>query len=467
MKRIFFRLSTSTPGVDSGCRQNNQLSIKIALHFFHRLGHDSGRMIDIKLLREESERVKIAVKNKNVVIDIDRILALDSDRRRQQGELDLLNAQRKEVAKAKDIEKGKQLKEASATLEKNLAITETELNALLFKVPNLPSEDTPVGKDESENVVLRKVGTPTVFAFEPKDHVALGIALGLIDNETATKVAGTRFTYLKGDLVLMQFALVQFAFSVLKNETTLSQIIKTAGLSVKPNAFVPITPPLMIKPEVFQKMARLEPKDERYHIVSDDLYLIGSAEHTLGPLHIHETLKEAQLPLRYMAFTPAFRREAGSYGKDTKGILRLHQFDKIEMESFTTPETGMQEQDFFVAIQEHLMQALGLPYQVVMTCTGDQGDPDARHLDIETWMPAEGKYRETHSADYMTDYQARRLNTKVKSADGSISFVHMNDATVFAIGRTLVAIMENYQQEDGTILIPDVLRAFMQKEKIG
>jgi len=212
-------------------------------------------------------------------------------------------------------------------------------------------------------------------------------------------------------------------------------------------------------------MARLEPRDERYHIPSDDLFLIGSAEHTLGPLHMDETLKESDLPRRYVAFTPAFRREAGSYGKDTRGILRLHQFDKVEMESFATSEMGQKEQDFFVAIQEHLMQKLGLPYRVVMTCTGDQGDPDARHLDIETWMPGEQKYRETHSADYMTDYQARRLGTKVKREKGS-EFVHMNDATVFAIGRTLIAIMENFQQKDGSIVVPEVLRPWVGKDVI-
>jgi seryl-tRNA synthetase len=168
-----------------------------------------------------------------------------------------------------------------------------------------------------------------------------------------------------------------------------------------------------------------------------------------------------------VAFTPAFRREAGSYGKDTKGILRLHQFDKVEMESFNLPENGQAEQDFFVAIQEYLMQALALPYRVVMTCTGDQGDPDARHIDIEAWMPEQGGYRETHSADFMTDYQARRLGTKVKRADGTSEFVHMNDATVFAIGRTLIAILENNQQEDGSVVVPEVLRPWVGKDRLN
>jgi seryl-tRNA synthetase len=215
-------------------------------------------------------------------------------------------------------------------------------------------------------------------------------------------------------------------------------------------------------------MARLDAtlEDERYYFPKDDIYLIGSAEHTLGPLHMDETLKEDDLPIRYVGFSTCFRREAGSYGRDTRGILRVHQFDKVEMESFTVPENSLKEQEFFVAIQEYLMQELKLPYQVVMTCTGDQGDPDARHIDIEAWMPGQQKYRETHSADLMTDYQARRLNTRVRRADGSLNFVHMNDATVFAIGRTLIAIVENYQRADGTITVPEVLRPYFGADTI-
>ncbi len=237
-----------------------------------------------------------------------------------------------------------------------------------------------------------------------------------------------------------------------------------AGLNVSAKPFVPVIPPLFIKADVFQKMARLEPRDERYHIASDDAYLIGSAEHTLGPLHMGEVLKESDLPLRYVAYTPAFRREAGSYGKDVKGILRQHQFDKIEMESFSLAETSQTEQDFFVAIQEHFMQQLNLPYQVLITCTGDMGDPDSRHLDLETWMPGQGKYRETHSADLMTDYQTRRLGTKVKRGDAKSEFVHTNDATAMAMGRLLIAILENNQQEDGSVVVPEILRPFLGKD---
>jgi len=424
-------------------------------------------MIDINLLRENPELFKKACVSKNSKVDIDRVIFLDSERRRVQQELDGVNAERKEAGKNRDVEKGKALKDAAALLEAETLRIEEEFRPLVYAVPNLPSSDTPVGKDDSENVVLRQWGTKRDFGFAPKDHMALGEALGIIDTEKATEVAGTRFAYLKGDLVLMQYALQQLAFSVVTHEGTLKTIIERAGLSVPSTPFVPVAPPLMIRPEVFQRMARLEPRDERYHIPSDDAFLIGSAEHTLGPLHMDETLQEAELPRRYVAFTPAFRREAGSYGKDTKGILRLHQFDKVEMESFALPEAGIAEQDFFVAIQEHLMQALGLPYQVVMTCTGDQGDPDARHLDIETWMPGEGKYRETHSADYMTDFQARRLATKVRRADGGNQFVHMNDATAVAMGRTMIAILENYQEADGSIRVPEVLVPLMGKDVIN
>lgn len=420
-------------------------------------------MIDLKFLREQTEKLKEVCRQKNVALDIDAILNLDTKRRELSGKLDDLNRLRNDAAKNKDIEAGKRLKQEGIALEAELAVVTGELDPLLLKIPNPPSDDTPVGKDDSENVVIRKVGEPKAFSFTPKEHFELGEALGMIDAKRGADVAGARFSYLKGDLALLQNAMHQFTLSVLTSEATLKSIIEKAGLTVSAKPFVPVVPPLFIRPEVFQRMARLEPRDERYHIESDDLYLIGSAEHTLGPLHMDEVIKEGDLPLRYTAFTSAFRREAGSYGKDMRGIIRLHQFEKMEMESFTTQESGLEEQNFLVAIQEYLTTQLGLPYQVVMTCTGDQGDPDARHLDVETWMPGQAKYRETHSADLMTDYQTRRLGTKVKRADGKSDFACTNDATAFA-GRTLVAIMENYQQEDGSILVPEVLQKWMGKE---
>lgn len=429
-------------------------------------------MIDIHFLRENPELVKKGAAAKGAKVDVEKILEADAVRRKLIGDLEAKRAEQnaagERIAKEKDksakaaaIEEMRVLKDAAKELETKLAGAEELLAGLLERVPNLPTDDTPVGKDESGNVVARQVGKKPEFGFEPKDHVALGEALGLIDNETGSAVAGARFTYLKGDLALLQNALHQFALSVLTDEERLKEVIEEAGLDVPSKPFVPVVPPLMIKPEVFRKMARLEPREERYHIPSDDLFLIGSAEHTLGPLHMDRTFRERDLPARYVAFTPAFRREAGSYGKDTRGIIRLHQFDKIEMESFTVPERSFAEQDFFVALQEHLLKALGIPYQVVRICTGDMGGPDARQIDIECWMPGQGKYRETHTADCMTDYQARRLNTRVRRDAGGTEFVHMNDATFIAMGRLLVAVMENFQEADGRIRIPDALRQWM------
>jgi seryl-tRNA synthetase len=213
----------------------------------------------------------------------------------------------------------------------------------------------------------------------------------------------------------------------------------------------------MIKTDVYEKMARLEPRSERYEIASDDSWLIGSAEHTMGPMHMDQTIDYSHLPIRYVGMSVALRREAGSYGKDTKGIFRLHQFDKIEMESFSDPEQGLNEHMLMVAIQEYLMKSLRIPYQVILKCTGDMGTPNARAVDINAWLPGQNRYRETHTADYMSDYQSRRLGTKVRSSDKISKFVHMNDATVFAIGRTIIAIIENYQTKNSTIRVPDVL----------
>ena len=401
-------------------------------------------MLDIRFIRENPEIVKQAAKNKGVEVDVDKILELDESRRKIQGEIDELNHKKKEFAQARDIEGGKKAKEESAKLEDELRITNNELRELLYAVPNIPTDDTPIGESEKENKVIRQEGKKPEFDFEPKPHWELGKELDVIDNERAANVSGARFTYLKGPLAIMEYALMNFALSI---------IIK--------KGFTPIIPPIFIKPAVYQKMARLEPKEERYYIPSDDLYLIGSAEHTLGPMHMDEIIPEKNLPIKYVAFSPALRREAGAAGKDTRGIIRLHQFHKVEMEVFSTAETGMQEHLNLIAIEEELLKALELPYQVVLKCTADIGDPNACGVDIETWMPGQNVYRETHTADYMTDYQARRLNTKYRKSDGETAFVHTNDATALAIGRTIAAIMENYQTKTGTIKIPEVLKPWM------
>src|SRR3990167_5766529 len=405
-------------------------------------------MLDIKFIRQNQGKVREAVKNKRSSLDLDKLLASDERRRHLLSESESLKAEQNKRSKGQqspvDLEELKALKEKIKLIESELGCVEEDYEKLMMAVPNIPSEDTPVGKDESENKVLSQWGKVKTPDFKPKEHWEIGEALDLIDNERASKVSGARFTYLKRGLALMQFALIQYAMSVFTDEKLVKKITKNNNLDLKTTPFIPVVPPVLIRPDSMQRMARLEPKEERYYIPADDMYLVGSAEHTLGAMHMDETFDEKDLPLRYIGYSTAFRREDGSYGKDMKGILRVHQFDKLEMESFCLPENSIKEQDLFVAIQEYFFQELNIPYQVVAICTGDMGGPDARQIDIEAWMPGQNRYRETHTADLMTDYQARRLGTKVKRANGS-EFVHMNDATAIAIGRTIIAIIENYQ----------------------
>lgn len=424
-------------------------------------------MLDPQFIRDNPEKIKTAVTNKQKEISlVDNFLKIDAKWRELLQVVETLRKEKNEAAKSKDITEGKRVKQELTEKEPELTKVEAEWREALWAIPNVHADDVKVGRDENENVVLRTWGKPAKFDFYPKDHIALGEALEIIDVETASKVSGARFNYLKGDAVLLQFALIQFAFSVLLDEHVLSGIAEHHGLNVSTKPFVPVVPPVMIRPDVFERMGRLHPKDERYYIPTDDAYLVGSAEHTLGPTHMDELIPEKKFPIRYLGYSTSFRREAGSYGKDTRGILRVHQFDKLEIESFTLPEVGADEQKFIVAIQEYLMQKLGLPHQVVGICTGDMGGPDFRQFDIETWIPSQGKYRETHTSDYMTDYQSRRLNTRVRRISNENQYVHMNDATVFAVGRTLIAIIENYQQKDGSIEVPEVLRKWVGKEKI-
>jgi seryl-tRNA synthetase len=418
-------------------------------------------MMDINFIRKNPEKVKTACKNKGVNINIDSFLELDAKKRKLQQEIDLIRAQRNKITQ-NDISKGRDLKVRLKELESNFDSVLKDFAGMLSKIPNIPYDDVPVGNDEKGNQVIKKWGNIPKFSFQPRDHVELGEALDILDIQKAAEVTGARFNYLKNGAVLLEMALIRFTFDILTSPKILKKIADSIekGYSAKP--FIPVLPPMMIKPEVFAKMARLneEDKGERYYLPSDDLYLIGSAEHTLGPIHMNETLNENEFPIRYAGFSTSFRREAGSYGKDTKGIIRVHQFDKVEMESFTLPENSLKEQNFIVAVQEYLVKSLKLPYQVVMICTGDMGKPDARQIDIEVWIPSQNKYRETHTSDLMTDYQARNLNTKAKKSNGETEFVHMNDATAFAIGRIIVAIIENYQQKDGSIKVPGVLQKY-------
>ncbi len=429
-------------------------------------------MLDIKFIRENKDIVIAGAKKKLVDVNIDELITFDDERLKLLKEVEELRTEVNRVSnniardqdpalKVQLIEEMRLVKEDIKEKEEKLKDLIYKCQNILLKIPNIPSVDTPVGKSENENVVLRYWGEKPTFNFEPKEHFEIGKKLDLIDTETASIVAGSRYSYLKGDLVLMQFALIQFALNTLNNKNILEEIASKNNISIKINSFIPIIPPVFIRPNVQLKMARLMKPEDHYMFPEDDLMLIGSAEHTLGSMHMDKIFNEDELPIRYAGYSTAFRREAGAAGKDTNGILRQHQFDKLEMEVFSIPENGMQEQNFLVAIQEYLLQKLNLSYQVISVCTGDMGFPDTRQIDIETWMPGQNKYRETHSADYTGGFQSRRLNTRVKRENGKIEPVHMNDATVLAIGRTLIAIIENNQQEDGSIKIPEVLRSYM------
>lgn len=431
-------------------------------------------MLDINFIRKNPKIVKENCRNKKVDPSIvDRVLDLDKKRRSVLQNLENLLAQKnktnKEIVTIKDSEQKQaiiaRMKKISAEankLEEDLRVVEEELIYLAQEIPNLVLKDVPIGHDAKDNKIIRRWGKPTSFDFKPKDHMKLGENLDIINTKTAAKITGSRFAYLKGAAALLEIALIHYTFDILINKKIIKKIANLVEKDYNDKIFTPVFPPAMIRPDIFRKMARLSEsdKDERYYLQKDDLYLVGSAEHTLGPMHINEILAEKDLPIRYVGFTTNFRREAGSYGKDVRGILRMHQFDKIEMLSFTKPEDSQKEQDFFVAIQEYLVQSLKIPYQVVMICTGDMSGPDARQIDIECWIPSQNKYRETHTSDLMTDYQARRLNTRLRRRNGKLEFVHMNDATAFAIGRTLIAIFENYQQKDGSIKVPEVLQKY-------
>lgn len=418
-------------------------------------------MLDIKFIRENKELVAQAAKNKNREVDVEEIIRVSEERKALRTEIDYLNQEKKKAAEERNIERGREIKIKLDELESRFGELDKEFVSLMIKVPNIYSPDTPVGPDESGNKVVRSWGEKPSFDFKPKEHFELGEALGIIDTETATEVSGPRFAYLKGDLVLLQFAVIQYCMSLLTNKERLESIAKEAGISVPVTEFIPVLPPVIVKTAVQNRMARFMNPDDHYIFAEDGQMLVGSAEHTLGPIYMDKVLEEKNIPIRLAGYSTAFRREAGTYGKDMKGILRLHQFDKLEMETFCLPENSLQEQDFLVAIQEHLMQSLKLPYQVVSICTGDMGFPDYRQIDIETWMPGQDKYRETHTSDLTTSFQSRRLNTRIKRADGKTEPVHMNDATL-AAGRLLIAIMENYQTAEGSIRIPEVLAPFMQ-----
>ena len=428
-------------------------------------------MVDIQFIREHPEEVQQKSQQKGYNVDITKLLAVDAERLSLLQQVEQLRQQRNENADAIKqagkpdatlIDQGKTIKVSLAEREALLDAAHKEWISLLKKVPNMPLEDVPVGGSEAENVTTHEWGDKPSFDFSPKSHADIAEAKQWIDKVRAAKVTGSRFAYLRGDLVKLQFAIIQYVFDTVTNKEVIKKIISEKNLQIIDTPFTPILPPLMIREEVYDQMDRLEPREDRYHIDGEDdnLWLIGSAEHTLGSMYVGESLSVSELPLRYIGYSTSFRQEAGTYGKDTEGIFRMHQFDKLEMEVFSTPESGIEEHQLLVGLQEYMMQQLGIPYRVLLKCTADIGKPNARGVDIEAWMPSQGTYRETHTADYMTDYQSRRLQTKFKTNAGEHVLVHTNDATAFALGRTMIAIIENYQTADGDVLIPDVLKPY-------
>ena len=433
-------------------------------------------MLDINYIRDNRQKVEDAIKNKGYTIDLDEILQLDDARKELSQKTDILRQERNQISSQMKngqpdqalISRGKEIKQELSSLEEKLSSVESDFLAKLKTVPNVPCDDVPVGLSEDENEVAEVCGEPTKFNFEPKNHYEIGQARGWIDKERASKVTGARFDYIKGEMVSLQMAIVNLVMNSLTDEGVIKEICEANHLehiSTKP--FTTVLPPLMLRTEMYDAMDRLEPRDDRYKIEGEELWLQGSAEHVLGSMHAGEIFAEQDLPVRYLGYATSFRQEAGTYGKDMEGIIRMHQFDKLEMESFSTKETSREEHELFVAIQRWLIEQLRLPYRVIRKCTFDIGKPDARGIDMEVWLPGQGKYRETHTADYMTDYQSRRLNTRVRRDEtGEVELVHTNDATAFALGRIMIAVIENYQNEDMTVRVPEVLRKYLNGKEI-
>ncbi len=413
-------------------------------------------MIDIKRLRENPGQIEQAAQAKNVEINIERIVELDNLVRRLQSEGESIAAQKNEaskaIAQAHDQEREglitqmREVDKRAATIKEELVPAQEELSELLYRIPNPALPHVVVSPNEADNAVIRTVGDKPTFSFTPKDHEALAVQLGIVDKESAAAASGARFMYLKGDGALLQMALTLYA-------------LNTAGK----HGFSPIMVPHLITADSMRAMGYLEHggHDEIYFLPKDNLYLIGTSEQAIGPMHKNKLMSLSELPARYIGVSPCYRREAGSYGKDTGGFIRMHQFDKVEMFSVTTPEQSEAEHALILSIEEDLMQGLHIPYHVIQMVTGDLGLPAAAKFDIEAWMPAQDAYRETHSTSTTTDFQARRLNTRFKNAEGKNEFVHMLNGTAFAIGRTMAALLENHQQEDGSVTIPEVLQPYM------
>jgi len=416
-------------------------------------------MLDIKYIRENPEEVKKAIKDKQLsgTIDLDELLQVDSSYRdvlhkvevkrslKNQLSADIPKVKEKEV-RDKLISEATNVKEELSKLEEELTALKTKLDKLVLWVPNVPAPDVPVGSNAEGNKVLRQEGSIKELDFTPKDHMELGTLLGIIDIDRGVKLGGFRSYFLKNRGVELQSAILRYALD----------IIKSKGFDI-------YEVPWMVRPEYFEGTGYFPWGSEDHFKTQDDLALIGSAEVSLTALHAGEVLSEDDLPLKLASVSPCYRREVGSHGKDTKGVFRVHQFKKVE-QVVIVPEGEELSRDWhekMLGYSEEVVQGLGLPYQVVLMCTGDLGAGQRKKYDIETWFPAQGAYRETHSDSYFLDFQARRLNIRYKTKDGETKYVSTLNNTVAASPRLLAAVLENYQNEDGSIKVPEALRPYL------
>ncbi len=416
-------------------------------------------MLDIELIRKKPDFVKerLSTRDKELPTLIDQILDLDKKRRTILTELERLRSERNSKSKeigllrregkdTKDIEaQVKALKEKIDQLEEQLREVEEDLRSLMLRVPNLPHESVPIGKDEEDNVEIRRWGEIPKFSFEPKPHWELGERLGILDFEKGSKLSGSRFTVFKGWGARLTRALINFMLDLHRER-----------------GYVEISPPHLVKPEILEGTGQL-PKFEEdlYKCERDNLYLIPTAEVPLTNLFRNEILKEEDLPIYLTAYTPCYRREAGSHGKDIRGIIRQHQFDKVELVKIVHPENSYEELEKLTEDAERVLKELELPYRVVELCTGDLGFSASKTYDIEVWFPSQGKYREISSCSNCEDFQARRMRTRFKDSSGKNRFVHTLNGSGLAVGRTLAAILENYQREDGSVEVPKALREYV------
>lgn len=421
-------------------------------------------MLDIKYILDHVDAIREIIQKRHVQADLDGLLELYAQRKALMLNLENKRAEANRIAKTIPsadllnkknlIEQGRALNQDISQSEEELRILEEAYQTALYTIPNLLADDTPVGADDEENIVLRTHLEPRIFDFQPKDHLELGKALNILDFDNGAKVTGSKFYFLKEDAVLLELALQLFAMKVAK-EFGYTQLIT----------------PDMAKKSVLIGTG-YSPRGEEsniYNLEDLDLSLIATAEITVGGIHSAEILEEDQLPLKYVALSHCFRREAGSAGRESKGLYRVHQFSKIELFQITTPQTSEAALEDILALEETIYQRLGLPYRIVRICAGDLGAPAYKKYDIEAWMPGRDsaqKYGEVTSASNCTDFQSRRLNIRYRTKDNQKIFPHTLNGTAIALSRTLIAILENYQQADGSIVIPEVLRPYIGKDCI-